>query len=126
MTDNVNHPSHYNAGRIETIDAIEDWKLGFNRGNAVKYIARAGRKDPTRELEDLEKAAWYLNRDIMRMKGQRDSVGCAPPNTIVSDWTAGHWRREGHYIHLRPTNSPTAQVLTVLEWDARHTVKGTP
>lgn len=51
----VNHPSHYNSGKIEVIEAIEDWRLGFHRGNAVKYIARAGKKDPRKEIEDLEK-----------------------------------------------------------------------
>lgn len=60
----VDHPSHYNTGSIEVIDAIEDWELGFNLGNAVKYIARAGKKDPTKECEDLKKAAWYLQRAI--------------------------------------------------------------
>lgn len=53
---NVTHPSHYNAGKIEVIEAIEDWRLNFHRGNAVKYIARAGKKDPNKEIEDLEKA----------------------------------------------------------------------
>ena len=60
----VNHPKHYASGNIEVIEAIEDWKLGFHRGNAIKYIARAGKKDPAKELEDLEKAIWYLKRDI--------------------------------------------------------------
>ncbi len=59
---NVNHPSHYNSGKVEVVEAIEDWKLGFHRGNAVKYIARAGKKDPSKEIEDLEKASWYLKR----------------------------------------------------------------
>lgn len=62
--DNVNHPSHYTFGNIEVIDAIEDWGLGYHLGNAVKYIARAGKKDPTKTVEDLKKAIWYLNRYI--------------------------------------------------------------
>lgn len=62
----INHPQHYNMGSIEVIDAIEDWDLNFNRGNAVKYIARAGRKN--KELEDLEKANWYLLREIAALK----------------------------------------------------------
>ena len=62
--DNVNHPSHYNFGKYEVIDAIEDWGLGFNLGNAVKYIARADHKGNA--LEDLKKAAWYLQREIER------------------------------------------------------------
>lgn len=64
MNDAVNHPSHYTFGKIETIDVIEDWELPYHLGNAVKYISRAGRKDPSKKLEDLEKARWYLNRYI--------------------------------------------------------------
>ena len=69
MPDNVNHPSHYNMGGIEVIDAIEAWGFGegFNRGNAIKYIARAGRKDPTCTVEDLEKARFYIDREIQRL-----------------------------------------------------------
>ena len=63
--ENINHPAHYNVGRIEVIDAIESWELNFSRGSAVKYIARAGHKDD--ELEDLKKAAWYINREIERL-----------------------------------------------------------
>lgn len=62
--DNVNHPSHYTFGNIEVIDAIEDWGLGYHLGNAIKYIARAGKKDPTKTIEDLKKAVWYINRFI--------------------------------------------------------------
>lgn len=60
----VNHPSHYNTGSIEVIDVLEDWDLGFHLGNAVKYIARAGRKDEQKTIEDLEKAVWYIRRYI--------------------------------------------------------------
>lgn len=64
----VVHPSHYNQGKIEVIDAIEDWKLGFNPGNAVKYIARHEYKgDP---IENLEKARWYIDREIARLKAK--------------------------------------------------------
>lgn len=68
MSDTVNHPSHYNDGKIEVIDFIEDKHLNFSRGNAVKYIARAGKKNPKTELEDLQKAAWYINREIERLE----------------------------------------------------------
>lgn len=64
----VNHPAHYNTGKIEVIDAIEDWELNFSRGNAVKYIARAGRKSSETELQDLEKALWYIQRELDRLK----------------------------------------------------------
>jgi hypothetical protein len=60
--ESVNHPSHYNKGRYEVIDVIEDWKLGFNLGNTVKYISRADHKG--KAIEDLKKAQWYLEREI--------------------------------------------------------------
>jgi hypothetical protein len=63
----VDHPPHYNAGKIEVIAAIEDWGLGFNLGNVVKYCARAQHKG--NELEDLQKAAWYIARELMRRQG---------------------------------------------------------
>ena len=71
MADVVNHPSHYNTGGIEVIDAIEAWGFGngFNRGNAIKYIARAGRKNPETEIEDLKKARWYIDEEIKRLEG---------------------------------------------------------
>lgn len=64
MTNSVNHPKHYNTGSIEVIDAIEEWKLNFNLGNVVKYVARADHKVDA--MEDLQKASWYLNREIER------------------------------------------------------------
>jgi hypothetical protein len=66
--DPVNRPSHYNDGKIEVIDFIEDKKLGFCLGNAVKYISRAGKKDPTKEIEDLNKAKWYIERRIKELQ----------------------------------------------------------
>ena len=66
--DNVNHPAHYTGGQIEVIDFIEDKELGFHLGNAVKYISRAGRKDPAKTVEDLRKAVWYINRQIARLE----------------------------------------------------------
>ena len=62
----INHPSHYNQGKFEAIDVIEDWKLNFNLGNTVKYISRAGHKDNI--IQDLKKASWYLNREIERLE----------------------------------------------------------
>ena len=68
MNDIVNHPSHYTDGKIEVIDFIEEKQLNFHRGNAIKYIARAGKKNKEKEIEDLEKAAWYINREIQRLE----------------------------------------------------------
>lgn len=62
--DVVNHPSHYTTGKIEVIDYIEDKDFGYHLGNAIKYISRAGKKDPTKTKEDLEKAIWYIRRYI--------------------------------------------------------------
>jgi hypothetical protein len=56
----VDHPSHYNTGKYEVIDVIEDWDLGFNTGNAVKYIARHSHKGEA--IQDIDKAIWYLQR----------------------------------------------------------------
>lgn len=72
--DDVNNPSHYTSGKIEVIDFIEDQKLGFCLGNVVKYVSRAGKKhsadksDLEKEIQDLEKAKWYLERRIYELK----------------------------------------------------------
>lgn len=66
--DAVNRPSHYTDGKIEVIDFIEDKKLGFCLGNAVKYISRAGKKDAAKHKEDLMKARWYLDREISKLE----------------------------------------------------------
>ena len=65
--ENPIEPAHYRIG-IEPIAAIESWQLGFCLGNTVKYIARAGHKDPTKTVEDLKKARWYLDREIARLE----------------------------------------------------------
>jgi len=64
MGDSINHPDHYCDGGIETIDFIEAKGLSYSLGNAVKYISRAGKKDPGKYVEDLEKARWYIDREI--------------------------------------------------------------
>lgn len=64
--DNVNSPTHYNIGKIEVIEAIEDWKLNFNLGNAIKYIARCEHKE--NKKQDLEKAKWYIEREVRKCK----------------------------------------------------------
>lgn len=63
----VNHPAHYGGNdTYEVIKVIEAWDLGFNLGNAVKYVARAGRKPGTPYAEDLQKALFYLQRELSR------------------------------------------------------------
>ena len=70
MIEQVNHPSHYGGADnpYEAIKVIEAWGLGFNLGNCVKYISRAGKKDTSKLLEDLKKAQWYLAREISNIE----------------------------------------------------------
>lgn len=69
----VNHPSHYGGGEnvYEVIKIIEHYKLNFCKGNVLKYLLRAGKKFDEKELEDLEKALWYLQREVDNIKKQR-------------------------------------------------------
>jgi hypothetical protein len=64
MSDPIS-PDHYQFDGIQVIDLTE--QMNFNRGNVIKYVARAGRKDPQREIEDLEKARFYLTRELGRL-----------------------------------------------------------
>ena len=72
----VNHPAHYGGADdpYEAIKVIEAWELGFHTGNAVKYIRRAGAKQGEPELQDLRKAAWYLQRRIAVLGLEADMV----------------------------------------------------
>lgn len=69
----IYHPKHYGGigNPYEAIKVIEEWNLGFCLGNVVKYISRAGKKSPEKELEDLEKALWYLQREVNNRKSKR-------------------------------------------------------
>ena len=72
--DEVNHPAHYTAYEgIEVIQLTE--QMNFNRGNAVKYIARAGLKSYDTEILDLKKALWYIQREINRMEAKLRTEG---------------------------------------------------
>jgi hypothetical protein len=66
----VNHPNHYGGAEnvYEAIKVIENWDLDFHLGNTVKYISRAGKKDNDKELQDLNKAQWYLERRIQNLE----------------------------------------------------------
>jgi len=68
-TEQIDHPKHYGGADdpYETIKVIEAWGLGFHLGNAIKYLSRAGKKGD--RLTDLEKARWYIDREIARVKG---------------------------------------------------------
>ena len=69
MNDNINNPYYYTDTNIEVIDYIEDKGFGYHLGNAIKYISRAGKKDPSKTVEDLRKAVWYINRYIELIGG---------------------------------------------------------
>lgn len=84
-TEQINHPSHYGGANnpYEAIKVIEAWKLGFNLGNVVKYISRADKKQNT--LQDLQKAGWYLNREIVQLatETQDPSINKVALNSLV-------------------------------------------
>lgn len=61
------NPAHYKVGGAEVVDIVE--RLPYNRGAAVKYLVRAGKKDPTKHAEDLRKALWYTQRELDRIEG---------------------------------------------------------
>lgn len=83
MNDPVNHPSHYTAGKIEVIDFLEDQNLDFRLSNVIKYICRAGKKNPDTKEEDLRKAQWYLNRYLDKE---------FPALNIGPDGTLKYWK----------------------------------
>lgn len=68
----VNHPQHYGgeSNPYEAIKVIDAWSLDFCLGNTVKYISRAGKKSPEKELEDLKKALWYLQHKINKLENK--------------------------------------------------------
>ncbi|MBR0484606.1 MAG: DUF3310 domain-containing protein [Oscillospiraceae bacterium] len=72
--DNVNHPSYYTDGKIEVIEFIEDKNFGYCLGNAIKYISRSGKKSKETEIQDLQKAIWYINRRIQELSKQQKSI----------------------------------------------------
>jgi hypothetical protein len=71
----VKNPDHYGGASnpYEAIKVIEHWNLDFHLGNTVKYISRAGKKDPTKEIEDLKKALFYLDRKIKNLENENVS-----------------------------------------------------
>ena len=80
VTDPVAHPSHYNKGKIEVIEFIEDQRLWFHLGNAVKYIARSAHKG--KPVEDLRKAIWYIEREIELIQAEKEQREPCRPNDM--------------------------------------------
>ncbi len=107
MGSNVNHPAHYGGDTTyEAIKVIEAWELGFRLGNVVKYIRRVGHKGHT--LENLQKARWYLDREIADVERQLN-IPRAPPSTDPLSADAakrkyvGITSESGHSIALAST-----------------------
>jgi len=75
ISEQVNHPNHYGgaSNQYEAIKVIEAWELGFHLGNTVKYISRAGKKEVDKELQDLKKALWYLERKIYNLEKAKNN-----------------------------------------------------
>ena len=69
LTEAIDHPAHYQGEKLEVIDIIEDFELNFSLGNALKYILRAGYKNPELKKEDLQKAIWYIERELKNTAG---------------------------------------------------------
>lgn len=65
-------PDHYQAGQGDVIAFCQHHSINFARGNVIKYVTRAGKKDPAKELEDLEKAMEYLQREIENVKAHQE------------------------------------------------------
>lgn len=89
MSESIDRPKHYiSDSGLEAIDVIEGWKLNFNIGNVAKYILRCGKKGD--EIEDLRKARWYLDREILRRENdiqQREERVTGKLNDpIVTAW----------------------------------------
>ena len=74
----VNHPDHYGGeeNAYEVVKVAEAWGLDHDAYlfNVVKYVARAGKKDPSKELQDLKKALWYLDRKIQNLENEKSNV----------------------------------------------------
>lgn len=80
----IEHPDYYNSGGIEAADFIDAHGLNFNKGNVVKYVVRAGRKQGEDTLTALLKAQWYLNREISRAR-QEQNEGLLVSSSIIQE-----------------------------------------
>lgn len=84
MTEAIEHPPHYGGNTTyEVIKVIRAWDLDFALGNAVKYIARAGKKDPAKHIEDLKKAVWYIEDEIKAIQEAIDDERERPPRQTI-------------------------------------------
>lgn len=108
----VKHPSHYTEGRkFEPKDVIRDWRLNFNLGSALKYIARAGRKDDI--VQDLKKAQEYLQFEIEAIEAEKSSNAPQHPNCRC---TAKPVTPKKRYIEINvPNNTIPERVKQIID-----------
>jgi hypothetical protein len=105
----INHPDYYNSGGIEVADFIDAHKLNFNMGNVIKYVTRAGRKQGEDALIALQKAQWYLNREINRV-GQEQNAGLLASPVVIQEEpnegrTINEWTIFGRHGAICSTSS---------------------
>lgn len=115
MNDNVNHPSHYTSGKIEVIDFIEDQGFGFHIANAVKYLSRAGKKNPDKIVEDFEKAIWYINRRIGQLKEARVEGKVAMDSIEKSSGPLEEYAKGFREVECGPAKKPFPYPLEAIE-----------
>lgn len=124
MAEAVNHPPHYGGGDnpYEAIKVIEAWGLDFNLGNTVKYIARADKKG--KQLEDLRKARWYLNREIGLLE---DSMALSDREVAAVLRAKGRRARLLYKTRLRHSHHIDDYIVSLEErLEAARTVKAEP
>ena len=85
MSQDAIKPAHYKNHKYEPVAVIRDWNLGFNLGSSLKYIARAGKKDPNKHIEDLEKAIEFINIEIRFIKEELQAKE-KTNNTYTENW----------------------------------------
>jgi len=107
--DLVNHPAHYTDGNIEVWDFIADKKLDYFKGNAVKYISRAGKKDPELENQDLEKAIAYLKKRIKLNKKEKTDGMEQSGSLADMAGTSDGWKSVGDVPLDGPTRPQTIE-----------------
>ena len=93
----VKHPIHYTRGNIEVWDFIRDQGLNYFRGNAIKYICRAGFKSPQTEVEDIKKAIHYLENELEHLASLSEPVTFRPSDTISDSVWSGEWNKSTGY-----------------------------
>lgn len=89
MIDPINSPGHYAYSGLEPIEVIEKWGLNYTLGSCVKYLCRKGKKDPSKELEDLKKARWFLDREISNLEKKVETEKAALINSQLVNGYSG-------------------------------------